>query len=82
MVNENDFVEYSEPDNEDVGMNMEFDIELTPTDNDVHRRDRIARLVKETMRGVHGVGERRRKALGADYEAVTDEVRRIRLQGA
>ena len=42
---------------------------------------RIQNLAREVLRGDHGRGEARAKKLGKDYEKVTEEVRRIRLQG-
>lgn len=40
---------------------------------------RIHDLARATLSGEFGVGEARKKALGKDYEAVSREVRRLRL---
>lgn len=42
----------------------------------------ITRLAREVLEGKHGRGAAREESLGDKYQAVQEEVRRLRLQGA
>ena len=55
-----------------------IDKEIAESDD---RQATIDRLAQETLRGLHGVGNRRRESLGEFYDDVIQQVRLIRQQG-
>ena len=68
----------------DDAMYIGFDEEFDPIapDKPEHRPEDINRLAYEVLAGKHGRGAAREESLGDMYQAVQEEVLRLRLQGA